>query len=275
MIAILLCAGFGTRMGAADGTPKPLLSVGESSFLDWIAEDLSRAEAVDALHVVANHRHAQQFRAWADVRGPEYEAQGAALHVHDDGVETPDEQRGVVGDLRFVLDRVDVPDDGVCVGGVDSVYRFPLAPIVDAFGGQHSQLLALYEPDEDAQRHSSLLHLDGDRVQAIAPTGAETSPGDDSDGADPYVCPLFALLTSQDVRAVGPYLDAGHDPDDFGPFANTLAQTRRVEAVRLPQRSGLRFHCNTPEALEKARATLRDEPRLQLTERDLAERLAS
>ena len=263
-------------MGAADATPKPLLSVGGASFLDLIAQDLAQAEAVDALHVVANHRHVAQFRAWADVRGPEYEAHGAALHVHDDGVETPDEQRGVVGDLRFVLDRVDVPDDGVCVSGGDSVYRFPLAPIADAFGGQHSQVLALFEPDEDAQRHSSLLHLDGDRVQAIAPTGAETSPVHaDADGPDPYVCPLFALLTSQDVSAVGPYLDAGHDSDDFGPFANTLAQTRRVEAVRLPKTSGLRLHCNTPEALEKARAMLRDEPRRQLTKRDLVEGMES
>jgi hypothetical protein len=155
------------------------------------------------------------------------------------------------------------------VAGADSLYRFPLAPLVDRFDGQTSQLLALYEPDEEAQRHSSLLRLDGDRVDAIAPTGDETAEAGENGDADPYVCPLFDLLTTEDLGAVGSYLDAGHDPDDFGPFVNTLAQTRRVDAVRLPETPGLRFHCNTPEDLATARAVLDDEPRLLFDEDDL------
>ena len=266
MLAVLLCAGFGTRMGE-ETTPKPLLEVGGTSFLDVLAADLAEAESLDAVHVVTNHRYAQAFRAWADVRRPEYEEKGTTVTVHDDGVEHPDEALGAVGDLRFVLDRIDVPSDGVVVAGVDSLYRFPIAPLVDAVDGNRSRLLALYEPDEDARRHSSVLHLNGKRVEAVTDAGAAP----DAD-ADPFVSPLVHFLTDRDVQAVGPYLDARHDADDFGPFVNTLAQTRRVDAIRMPETAGLRFHCNTAEQLDEARQALETESRLLLDAETLRRR---
>ncbi len=254
MDAFLLCAGFGTRMGRrTDDTPKSLLPIAGRSFLGHLAADLLEGEGLDAVHLAVNHRDAASFREWADTWRPRFAERGTVLHVHDDGVTTPDEQLGALGDLRFLLDRVDgLPDDGALVSGGDSLYRFPLAPLLNAFDGSRSRVLALHEPDPDILRQRSVLDLDGARVQRIV-EAPEAPPSH-------RVCPSWYLLTQDALAAVGPYLDAGRDPDTLGPFVHHVAQTQRVDAVLLPDVPRLRLHCNTPDDLQQARSLLADEP---------------
>ncbi|MFO8099673.1 MAG: NTP transferase domain-containing protein [Salinibacter sp.] len=252
MIAYLLCAGFGTRMRplTAD-TPKSLLPVAGRPILDYLLDNLRRWNALDAIHVAVNHRDADAFRTWAADRRDTLADDGVALTIHDDGVSSPDEQLGAVGDLRFLLEHAGPPPDGALVSGGDSLYRFPLSPILNAFDGGTSRVLALHEPDPQRRRKSSVLTLDGDRV-----TGLTEDP---SDGE--HICPSWHLLTPSALAAVDPYLRTGRDPDTLGTFLHVVAQRERVEAVRLPEREGLRLHCNTPEDLERARTLLETDPR--------------
>lgn len=250
MVAYLLCAGFGTRMRPlTDETPKSLLPVDGRPMIDYLMDELEEWLALDAIHVVVNHRDAATFRAWArDWDG----ALDATLQVHDDGVTTPDEQLGAVGDLQFLLNRTALPSDGALVSGGDSLYRFPLAPLLNSFNGAGSQVLALHEPDPETLRQRSVLRLDGSRVTGLA-----------EDPVDPpshWICPSFYLLTTDALADVGPYLDAGGRPDALGPFVDWIAQSHHVEAVPLPKTKGLRFHCNTPGDLRQARTRLSNEP---------------
>jgi NDP-sugar pyrophosphorylase family protein len=252
MDAYLLCAGFGTRMQPlTDDTPKSLLSVDGRPLLDHLVDALRASRALDALHLVANHRDAGAFRAWADDRRPALETEGISLRVYDDGVSAPDEQLGAVGDLQFLLEKTGLPSDGALVSGGDSLYRFPLAPLLDAFDDTTAQVLALHEPDPARRRQSSVLRLDGSRVLGVA--------GDDEPPST-RICPSWYLLPSSALSAVGTYLETGGDPDTLGAFVDALVRRRRVEAVRLPERPNLRLHCNTPDDLEHARTLLNDEP---------------
>jgi len=254
MVAYLLCAGFGTRMRPLTAeTPKSLLSVAGRPMLDHLVDELRDWTALNAIHLAVNHRDVSAFRTWAAEWRSELDPEGVSLTVHDDGVASTDEQLGAVGDLRFLLEETGLPEDGALVSGGDSLYRFPLAPLLNAFDGTKSRILALHEPDPERRRHSSVLQLDGPRV-----TGLVEDP---EAAASERICPSFHLLTPEALAAVGPYLDAGHDSDTLGTFIDHLAQTQRVEAVRLPDRANLRLHCNTPEDLEHARSLLRDEPR--------------
>jgi NDP-sugar pyrophosphorylase family protein len=256
MDAYLLCAGFGTRMRPlTDDTPKSLLPVGGRPLLDSLLADLRGASSLETVHLVANHRTVEAFRAWAAEHRPALRDAGVSLRVYDDGVSTPDEQLGAVGDLRFLLERADPPPDGALVSGGDSLYRLPLAPLLDAFDGNTAQVLALHEPDPDQRRQSSLLRLDGPRVLGV---------GGDDETASLRICPSWYLLPRSALSAVGPYLEAGGDPDTLGTFIDALARRRRVEAVKLPERPDLRLHCNTPEDLERARTLLDEEPCLLL-----------
>ena len=259
MIAYVLCAGFGTRMRPlTDETPKSLLPVGGRPILDRLLENLRPWSALDAVHVVVNHRHAPQFEQWADDWKSERTDADTSLTVHDDGVRSPDEQLGAVGDLEFLLTETGMPQDGALVTGGDSLYRFPVAPILESFTGAPPRVLALYEPDPRKRAHSSVLQLDGSHV-----TGLVENP---DAAASERICPSFHLLSPGALERVEPYLNAGGDPDTLGTFIDGLAQRQRVEAVRLPLCPSLRLHCNTPEDLRHARTVLDDEPRHVLDE---------
>jgi NDP-sugar pyrophosphorylase family protein len=254
MVAYLLCAGFGTRMRPLTAeTPKSLLPVAGRPILDHLVDELRDWTALDAVHVAVNHRDADAFRAWASDWRPVLAEGGVTLEVHDDGVSSTDEQLGAVGDLRFLLGTVEPPNDGALVSGGDSLYRFPLASILNAFDGTTSQVLALHEPDPERRRHSSVLQFDGPQVTGLVENPDET--------ASERICPSFHLLTPDALSTVNPYLDAGHDPDTLGTFIDHLAQKQRVEALRLPKKQDLRLHCNTPEDLEHARRLLEGESR--------------
>jgi len=250
MDAYLLCAGFGTRMQPlTDETPKSLLPVGGRPLLDHLVGLLDESRALDTLHLVANHRDVDAFRAWAAARGSPRD--GVSIQVYDDGVSGPDEQLGAIGDLQFLLEKTDPPSDGALVSGGDSLYRFPLAPLLAAFDSQAPQVLALHQPDPAQRRQSSVLRLEGSRVLGLA--------GND-ETASTRICPSWYLLPPSALSAVGPYLDGGGDPDTLGTFIDALAQRRRVDAVRLPKRPDLRLHCNTPDDLQRARTLLDQEP---------------
>jgi NDP-sugar pyrophosphorylase family protein len=254
MIAYLLCAGFGTRMRPlTEETPKSLLSLSGRPILDYLMDELREWVQLEAIHLAANHRHATVFREWASEWRPVFDSKDVTLQVHDDGVSTTDEQLGAVGDLKFLLDRTGLPKDGALVSGGDSLYRFPLFPILNAFDGTASRVLALHEPDPAQRRQSSTLQLQGSRVEGVVenPDAASST----------RICPSWYLFSADAMRTVGPYLNEGGDPDTLGAFLHTLAQQQRVSAVRLPQRANLRLHCNTPEDLERTQRLLDRAPR--------------
>jgi NDP-sugar pyrophosphorylase family protein len=252
--ALLLCAGFGTRMRPlTEDTPKSLVRVADHPILDYLTGELTAWTALKSIHVVVNHRDAATFHEWASDRRPELEAEGIELHIHDDGVQTPEEQLGTVGDLHFLLERVGVPSDGALVSGGDSLYRFPLAPILNAYDGTTNQVLALHEPVPERRAQSSLLELEGRHVTAVVedPTGSALE----------RICPSWSLLRPDALRMVDEYLADDGPPDQLGTFMNRVAREESLQAVRLPKQKDLRLHCNTVDDLERARRLFRDEPR--------------
>jgi NDP-sugar pyrophosphorylase family protein len=222
-----------------DDTPKSLLPINGQPLLDHLLTKLRDWRALDAVHVAVNHRDAAAFRAWAEDWHAPLGEDDITLTIHDDGVASTDEQLGALGDLQFLLDETGLPDDGALVSGGDSLYRFPLAPLLNAFQGNDNQVLALHEPDAEQRRQSSILQLDGRRVTGLVedPADADTT----------RICPSFHLLT---------------------PAA--LSRWQIVQAVRLPEHPHLRLHCNTPDDLNRARRLLNDEP-LRLLDADTVE----
>ena len=258
MVAYLLCAGFGTRMRPlTEETPKSLLQVAGRPFLDALLDEMEAWAALDAIHVAVNHRDAAAFRAWARRHRPRLSPDGPTLHVHDDGVETPEAQLGVVGDLGFLLQHTGLPPDGALVSGGDSLYRFPLAPLLNAYDGSVNQVLALHEPSPERRAHSSRLHLDGAAVTDIVDASSHRPRNDPPN----RVCPSWALLRPDALRRVDAYLSAGAPPDRLGAFLNHVAHEHGLRALCLPEQADLRLHCNTVGELERARQLLRDEPR--------------
>ena len=254
MKAFLLCAGFGTRMRpVTEDTPKSLVPVAGHPILDYLLDELTGWDALSDIHAVVNHRHADAFRAWAAGHREGLSAVGIDLHVHDDGVESPNDQLGSVGDLRVLINEAGLPSDGALVSGGDSLYRFPLAPLLNAYNGTSNRVLALHEPDPERRAQSSVLTLDGSTVTAVH--------DDPTDASSPWISPSWLLLSPEALRAVPRYLDDGGPPDDLGAFSNRLVRSQTLTAHRLPKQPDLRLHCNTIDDLERARRIFQEEPR--------------
>lgn len=252
MNAILLCAGFGTRLQPlTDDTPKALVRVGGRPIIDYLMEQLAAWPPLKAAHVVHNDRHpaafAQWQTRWADRSG------SPTVRLHNNSVQSVDQRRGAVGDLQFAIERVGDQAPSVVAAG-DSLYRVALRPVLDRFQAIDAHcVLALPAADGRALRHSSVFALDGDRVRGVLHT-PDAPPSD-------WISPAFYVLQPAGLDHVAHYLNDGGDADTLGRFIDDLAQHQRVEAVQVtgPDATDgfdLRFHINTPDEHARANALL-------------------
>jgi len=67
MIAILLCAGFATRMyPLTKNFPKPLLPVAGRPALDYLVEQILELPGMMSIHLVTNAKFFEHFIDWQD-----------------------------------------------------------------------------------------------------------------------------------------------------------------------------------------------------------------
>jgi NDP-sugar pyrophosphorylase family protein len=256
MNAILLCAGFGTRLQPlTDDTPKALVRVAGRPILDYLVEQLADWPPLETIHVVHNDRHPEAFAKWRTQW--EDRPEDPTVRLHNNGVQSDAQRRGAVGDLQFAIERVGVNTPAVVAAG-DSLYRIALLPVLDRFQSTNAHcVLALPATDDRVLRHSSVLALDADRVRGVVHT-PDAPPSH-------WVSPAFYVLQPAGLEHVAQYLNAGGDPDTLGRFIDNLARNQRVEAVRVTgpdaaDGSELRFHINTPDEHARADALLAHPP---------------
>ena len=62
MIAVILCAGFATRMyPLAENFPKPLLAVADRPVLDYLMDQIVDLPQVQEIHIVSNAKFFDHF----------------------------------------------------------------------------------------------------------------------------------------------------------------------------------------------------------------------
>jgi glucose-1-phosphate thymidylyltransferase len=253
-VAILLAAGYGTRMGELVAeTPKPLLPVAGKPVLDHLLEQLLELPGLGAVHTVSNARYLGAFEGWA-AGWRERLPEGVELLVHDDGSHTPDDRRGAVGDLAFALRRIreraggeEMP--GAVVAAGDNIFRCSLEPLWRSFRAGANAVLAMREDDPEKLRRTGVLELDDDRRVVRLHEKPEEPPS-------PWACPSIYGLQPTALARVGPYLAAGHPRDEIGRFVAHLVERERVVAVEV---TGDRLHVGSPESYRRADEILRGE----------------
>ena len=111
--AIVLAAGFGTRMGAlGQNCPKGLLDVGGMRVMDPILADLDRSDAVSEILWVSNARFADAYRLWLSERAPK-----TPWRLLDDGATDPESRLGATGDLALALSRTSLTSSATITTG--------------------------------------------------------------------------------------------------------------------------------------------------------------
>lgn len=238
MTALILAAGYGTRMEAISATtPKPLLPVGGRPVIDYLLDQLTTIDEIGRIVLVTNARFCDQFVAWAGARGVR------GLEILDDGTQSNEQRLGAIGDLQFAVEKASIEDD-LLVTGADNIFRFEVSRLVGFFLERQSDAIAVVrEADHSRLAKTSTLRLDGaKRVVDFV----EKAPEPISD----LICPPLYIFRRDTLPLVRQYLGAGGSPDAPGSFIAWLHKQRPVYGKVM--RHG-RHDIGDPETYREAR----------------------
>lgn len=238
MKCLILAAGYATRLyPLTENFPKPLLTVGEKTILDWLVDDIDTAGEVDEYVVISNHKYACHFDAWAKTKSQK-------ITVVDDGTDTNETRLGAVKDIAFAIEKLGLDDDMLVIAG-DNVLDFSLTRFVAyAKEKKTSCIMRYYEPDEKKLLKCGVVTIDeNDKILNMT----EKSPTP----ATHWCCPPFYYYTREDAKLVGKGIECGCGTDAPGSYIAWLCGVTDVHAMEMP---GSRYDIGNLASYEKVKA---------------------
>lgn len=238
MKCLILAAGYATRLyPLTENFPKPLLTVGDKTILDWLIDDIDTANVVDEYVVISNHKFAHHFETWAKNKIQK-------ITVVDDGTSTNETRLGAVKDIQFAIDKLGIDDDMLVIAG-DNVLDFSLTKFIwYAKEKQTSCIMRYYEADDKKLLKSGVVTID-ENDKTLKMTEKSPTP------ATNWCCPPFYYYTREDTRLVQKGIDSGCGTDAPGSYIAWLCTKTTVHAMEMP---GKRYDIGNLESYEKVKS---------------------
>lgn len=238
MKCLILAAGYATRLyPLTENFPKPLLTVGDKTILDWLVDDIDTAGLVDEYVVISNHKYAHHFDTWAKTKTQR-------ITVVDDGTDTNETRLGAVKDIQYAIDSLGLDDDMLVIAG-DNVLDFSLTRFM-AYAREKSAscIMRYYEPSDRKLLKCGVVTVDeSDRILNMT----EKSPTP----ATHWCCPPFYYYTREDARLVPKGIESGCGTDAPGSYIAWLCGQTEVYAMEMP---GKRYDIGNLESYERVKA---------------------
>ena len=238
MKCLILAAGYATRLyPLTENFPKPLLTVGDKTILDWLVDDIDESNLVDEYVVISNHKFAHHFDSWAKTKEQK-------VTVVDDGTSSNETRLGAVKDIQFTIEKLNLDDDMLVIAG-DNVLDFSLTEFVKyAKEKNTSCIMRYYEPDDKKLLKCGVVTIDeNDKILNMT----EKSPTP----ATHWCCPPFYYYTKADAKLVQKGIDSGCGTDAPGSYIAWLCGETTVHAMEMP---GKRYDIGNLESYEKVKA---------------------
>lgn len=235
MKCLILAAGYATRLyPLTENFPKPLLTVGEKTILDWLVDDIDEAGLVDEYVVISNHKYAHHFDTWAAKKAQK-------ITVVDDGTDSNETRLGAVKDIQFTIDKLQLDDDMLVIAG-DNVLDFSLTKFVRyAKEKNTSCIMRYYEAEQKKLSKCGVVEIDGnDRILSMEEKPAQPRSN--------WCCPPFYYYTKEDARLVEKGIASGCGTDAPGSYIAWLCTQVPVHAMEMP---GSRYDIGNLESYEK------------------------
>ena len=237
MKCLILAAGYATRLyPLTENFPKPLLTVGEKTILDWLIDDIDASGEVDEYVVISNHKFAHHFDAWAATKTQK-------VTVVDDGTSSNETRLGAVKDIAFAIEKLSLDDDMLVIAG-DNVLDFSLTRFI-AYAKEKntSAIMRYYEADEKKLLKCGVVTID-ENEKILRMT--EKSPTPETH----WCTPPFYYYTKEDARLVEAGIAAGCGTDAPGSYIAWLATQVPVHAMEMP---GRRYDIGNLESYENVK----------------------
>jgi len=241
MKCLILAAGYATRLHPlTENFPKPLLTIGAKTILDWLMDDIDSAGLMDEYVVISNHKYVQPFQTWA-------ESKSQKITIVDDGTTSNENRLGAVRDIQFAIEQLQLDDDLLVIAG-DNVLDFTLTAFLNyALEKKTSCIMRYHEPDLSRVSKSAAAVVDeNDLVLSM-----EEKP---KNPKSHWCTPPFYFYTRQDARLIAQGIAAGCGTDSPGSFAAWLSTQAPVHSMEMP---GRRYDVGTLESYEKVQSEYR------------------
>lgn len=220
MKVLVLAAGYATRLyPLTRDRPKALLEIGGRPMLDRVLESVGAIGGGDGEIVVTNAKFAPHFAEWAAGR--------PGVLVVDDGTQSEEDRLGAIGDIGFVLDRLELDDDLVVVAG-DNLFACDLSGFGRRAREVDGPVLAVRDVgDLSAMHHFNQIEVD-ERGRVTFFEEKPASARSTLMGVALYHYPRHTL------DLVREYLASGQNPDQPGRLVEWLYPRIDVYTWRLP-----------------------------------------
>lgn len=251
MIAILLCAGFATRMyPLTKNFPKPLLKVGGKPVLDYLMDQLIGLTQIECIRVVTNELFYPNFLEWQNRWKRLLQKQAIDLYLLNDGATSNENRFGATKDLAFALESLTTILPALVAAG-DNILRFSLKTVAQEFiNSGKNMVIALEEIDNNKGRKKGILEIGADN-QVLRfyekPVKIRSQ----------WACPPIYFLQPSALEYVMEYVAQPNAGDSPGYFMEYLVNKENVYAVKV---KGGRLDVGTTESYEAADKILTSEP---------------
>ncbi len=235
MKCLILAAGYATRLyPLTENFPKPLLTVGEKTILDWLIDDIDTLGKVDEYVVISNHKFAHHFDEWAMTKAQK-------ITVIDDGTSSNETRLGAVKDIQFAIDKLELDDDMLVIAG-DNVLDFSLTKFIEyATKKEASCIMRYFEANEAKLHKCGVVEIDeNDKILSMEEKPAVPKSN--------WCCPPFYYYTRNDAKLVEKGISSGCGTDAPGSYIAWLCGETTVYAMEMP---GSRYDIGNLESYEK------------------------
>jgi glucose-1-phosphate thymidylyltransferase len=241
MHALILAAGYATRLYPLTlNKPKPLLTVGGKTIIEWVIDNLADVPNLKTIYVVTNDKFASDFEAWREryqSRQPKLK-----LQIVNDGSKSDEDKLGAIGDINLVVTRENLARDGLLIIAGDNLFTESLAGFA-ACAKETDATVAVYDVgDIEAIKKYGNIAIDADGIITHFEEKPQNPRGTLAAIALYYYSSaVLSLLTT--------YLAAGNNPDQPGRFVQWLYTRKPVKTFQI---KGKWFDIGSKETLEKA-----------------------
>ncbi len=240
MKAIILAAGYATRLYPLTiNKPKALLTINEKPIINYIVEQINTIDVVDEIYVVTNHKFIDSFANWQN----EIESR-AKITVLDDGTTSEQDRKGAIGDIAFVIQKMNINDELLVVAG-DNFFTYPLKNYYDFYKQKDKDCVCVKVwNDEKTLRNFGIALLDqNNKVLDI-----EEKPENPKSNTVVFAMYLYQKDT---IPLFEKYLLQGNNPDAPGNFPAWLYKQKEVYAYTF---KGECYDIGTPESYQEVQA---------------------
>lgn len=223
MIAILLAAGYATRLyPLTKDKPKSLLPLGKKLIIDYIMESIDSIADISQIVLVTNALFANQFQAWADSCPREGKA---PITIVNDGTDSDDNKRGAIGDIKFVIDTLNISDDIMILAG-DNIFTYDINDMYAFYKEKQAPTLVAINVPEKHQLQKLAVAVISDEGQILE---MEEKPQEPKSTWGIYATYFYGkdILPLFDT-----YLNEGNSPDAPGNFPSWLYKRMPIYAFK-------------------------------------------